>query len=312
MGEDGLFTDSIEPCNRGFGYVRGMFVPIGFRDVDDYVMTTPNQPLHSFDKLDKRILLALNDDLLSAKGICDAWALPESDEARVRYRIRERLGCGDDALVRVYGAEELPGGISDRHIYSLTDAGAEFVKSNHEELTTPESIDELREDLDRVDDAVQAAGEDADEAMDVATAQRERINKLQAEKCTINDRSKENRSRVQDLEREVFATDWDDSLSERIEVVEEASINRASDIEDQIERRERQYRSDFAKRSDLRDVQSTAQHVSNVSQNASERINELKEELEAERVRANEFERRLAAIERVLDKPRGIMRYFYG
>ncbi|MUV56237.1 hypothetical protein [Halogeometricum sp. CBA1124] len=274
-------------------------------------MATTTEPVRSLDKLDKRILLALDEDLLSAKGICDAWALPESDEARVRYRIRERLGCGDDALVCVYRAEKLPGGISDRHIYSLTDAGAGLVKSNREELTTPESIDELREDLDRVDDTARAAGEDADEAMDVATAQRERINKLQAEKCTINDRSKENRSRVQDLEREVFAIDWDDSLSERIGVVEEASINRASDIEDQIERRERQYRSDFAKRSDLRDVQSTAQRASNVSQNASERINELKEALEAERARVNELERRLAAIERASDKPGGIMRYFY-
>jgi chromosome segregation ATPase len=269
-------------------------------------MTAISHRGNSLDKIDKRILLALDDDVLSAKEICDEWALPESDEARVRYRIRERMGRGEGRLVQIYDAEEVPGGVNDRNLYSLTREGEEFVRSTREALATPESIDDLRGDLKDVQAEAVDAGESAEDAMGVATSQRERVNDLQRDKHTINDRSKENRKRLTELEREVFEDEWGEpSLRELLDQIEEASINRVEDVRHDVKRAEQNARREYAKADDLNEVQTTSQRNSKRTKNLAERVNELESELEQEQSRNDDLERRVAQLERLVQSSGG-------
>lgn len=269
-------------------------------------MTTLSHRGNNIDKLDKRILLALEDDVLSAQDICQEWALPDSDEARVRYRIRERLGRGEGRLVQIYDAEEMPGGVNDRNIYSLTPDGEEFVRSNREALATPESIDDLRRKLQDVRDSALDADESAEDAMDVATSQRDRVNDLQRDKHKINDRSKENRKRLTELEREVFEDEWGDpSLRELIEQLEESSINRVEDVRHDLNVLEQSARREYAKADDLTSVETTSQRNSKLVKSLAERVNELESELESERGRNDNLERRVAQLERAIQSQSG-------
>jgi len=264
------------------------------------------------DKLDKRILLALEDDILSAKGICTEWALPESDASRVRYRIRERLGRGAERLVQTYGADETPGAIHDRKLYSLTNSGEEFVRANRELLTTPESIDELRDDINEVRSDVQQVENMTVNAEDIATSQRERVNDLQRDKHAINDRSKENRKRLQKLEREVLATEWDASLQQLIDEVAEGAKSRYSELEHEIERTETKLRDQFVSYKEYRETQRQAEKAWNWAQSLRDSLRETEEKLKKERARNDELEQRLTAIEQELfEDSSGLKDFFY-
>ncbi|WP_207588495.1 hypothetical protein [Halomontanus rarus] len=259
--------------------------------------------VYDLDRLDKRILVALDDNVLSAKEICEEWALPSSDSSRVRYRIRERLGVGAERLVQIYDAVETPGDIYDRNLYALTDRGQQFVARHREALTTPESIDELREDLDDVHTDLQRVDEMADDAMDVATSQRERINGLQRDKYTLNERSKENRERLQSLEREVFETDWDSSLRDLIAEIEEESQNRDEDIRNDLDVQKKQLMRRLVTADEFTQVKADAERGRNWSKALLERVRELENELDEERERNENLTRRLNEIERRLNQP---------
>lgn len=264
----------------------------------------------SLDKLDKRILLALENDVLSAKEICNEWALPESDESRVRYRIRERLGRDEGRLVQIYAADETPGGIFNRNLYSLTDEGREFVRSNRELLATPESIDELRKETDGVQTDALRAEKKAEDAMDVATSQRDRINDLQRDKHTINERSKENRKRLRKLEGEVFEKKCDPSLKQLINEMADDSQRRDDKLERNMEVVKKQLQRTLATRSDLRDVKRSAQKGANGVSVLKDEMQELRERLDETEKENRRLRAQIAEFMRGR-RSSGIMRWFY-
>lgn len=267
-------------------------------------MTSVTHRGNSLDKLDKRILLALEDDALSAKDICDEWALPTSDEARIRYRIRERLGHGEGRLVQIYTAEEVPGGLPDRNIYGLTDPGKDFVRLHREVLTTPEDIDDLCERINDAHDRADSAYAEAKSAEAVANKQRERINDLQRDKHAINERSKENRKRLRKLEDEVFETKWEPSLRQRLDEIREGSKKRDEELEHDLDVMERRLRRTLATRSDLRDVERAAQEGANGVTALSDEIQELKERLDETEKENRRLRVRVAELEQEKQKSR--------
>ncbi|OYR42883.1 hypothetical protein DJ75_12355 [Halorubrum sp. Eb13] len=157
------------------------------------------------------------------------------------------------------------------------------------------------------------ASESAEDAMGVATSQRERVNDLQRDKHTINDRSKENRKRLTELEREVFDDGFGDlSLRELIDQIEDASINRVEDVRHDLNRVEQDARREFARADDLTEVQKTSHRTSKLTKNLAERVNKLESELEQEQSRNDDLERRVVQLERAIQSSGGLKGLLYG
>ena len=266
-------------------------------------MTTVLYEGYELDKLDKRILTTLEDDTLSAREICERWGLKKSDSSRVRYRIRERLGRGEDCLIQIYDAVETPGDIYNRNLYALTEDGKQFVTEHREALTTPESIEELRVDIEKVRGDTERLDTEIKDAMDVATSQRERINDLQRDKYTINERSKENRERLQELEREVFETDWDSSLRDLIDEIETASKSRDEAIRHDLDIQKKNLIRRLVTADEFRPVKSNAERGKNWSKALLDRVQELENALDEERQQNEHLMYRLNEIERQLNQP---------
>lgn len=265
----------------------------------------------SLDKLDKRILLVLEDDVLSAKQICSEWAMPDDHASRVRYRIRERLGQGEGRLVQIYAADETPGDIHNRNLYTLTEDGEAFVRANHEALQTPEDIDALIERVESVNDRASHARQKADDAEETAERQRERVNNLQRDYHKVNERSKESRKRLRKIENEVFETEWEPSLNQLIDEVAEGSRRRDEDIEHDLEIMKRTLRRELVSKSDFGPVERQAQKAWNWVRSMADRVNALESELEEEQERREQLERRVATLETEVDAPSGLRGLFY-
>jgi|AntRauMinimDraft_4_1070384.scaffolds.fasta_scaffold01481_1 exonuclease SbcC len=265
----------------------------------------------SLDKFDKRILLALEDDVLSAKQICSEWAMPDDYASRVRYRIREQLGQGEGRLVQIYADDETPGAIHNRNLYALTEDGEAFVRANYEALQTPEDIDALVKRVESVDDRAVHARQKAEDVEETAERQRERVNNLQRDYHKVNERSKESRKRLRKIENEVFETEWEPPLSQLIDEVAEGSRRRDENIEHDLDVLNQTLRRELVSRSDFRPVERQAQKAWNWVRSMADRVNALESKLEEEQERREQLERRVATLEREIDTPSGLRGLFY-
>ena len=265
----------------------------------------------SLDKFDKRILLALEDDVLSAKQICSEWAMPDDYASRVRYRIREQLGQGEGRLVQIYADDETTGAIHNRNLYALTEDGEAFVRANYEALQTPEDIDALVKRVESVDDRAVHARQKAEDVEETAERQRERVNNLQRDYHKVNERSKESRKRLRKIENEVFETEWEPPLSQLIDEVAEGSRRRDENIEHDLDVLNQTLRRELVSRSDFRPVERQAQKAWNWVRSMADRVNALESKLEEEQERREQLERRVATLEREIDTPSGLRGLFY-